>query len=47
MVKKRRVLEMKRHRIPRQKSERQFTRGAQRVHPKNMNTNPMRGGIRL
>lgn len=24
-----------------------FTRNAQRVHKKNMNTRPMRGGIRL
>jgi len=38
----------KRHKISRRKSERTFTRGAQRVNPKNMlNTAPMRGGIRL
>lgn len=38
---------MKRHKINRQRSERNFTRGAQRVHIKNVLTNPMRGGIRL
>lgn len=38
---------MKRHKIPRKRSERQFTHSAQRVHVKNVLTNPMRGGIRL
>lgn len=38
---------MKRHRIPQRKSERMFTRTAQKVHPKNTVIGPMRGGIRL
>jgi len=38
---------MKRHRIPRRKSERQFTSGARRVHRANVWSGPMRGGIRL
>lgn len=38
---------MRRHGIDRRKSERSFTAGAQRVHPKNVSTRPMRGGIRL
>lgn len=38
---------MRRFSIPRKRSERSFTRNAKRVHPKNMLTNPMRGGIRL
>lgn len=38
---------MRRRSIPRRKSEHDFTQNARRVHPKNMNTNPMRGGIRL
>lgn len=33
-------------RLPRRKSKKIFTRGAQRVHPKNA-TRVMRGGIRL
>lgn len=37
---------MKRMRMQRGRSRKVFTRGAQRVHPKN-GSNPMRGGIRL
>lgn len=38
----------KRHKIPRRYSERSFSRGAKRVHPRNVpNSGPMRGGIRL
>lgn len=38
---------MRRHAMNRRSSERSFTRGAMRVHPKNMTSGPMRGGIRL
>lgn len=39
---------MRRHSMDRRRSERSFTRGANRVHPKNsMNGVVMRGGIRL
>lgn len=39
---------MKRAKMSRQHSGKVFTRGAQRVHPKNaMNAVVMRGGIRL
>lgn len=34
-------------RIKRGKSKRSFTKGAQRVHKKNIRDRPMRGGIRL
>ncbi len=36
-----------RHRINRKDSRRSFTKGALRVHKKNVVANPMRGGIRL
>lgn len=39
---------MRRSKIPRRRSKKVFTRGAQRVHPKNVSVaRPMRGGIRL
>lgn len=34
-------------RLPRKKSKKIFTKGAERVHPKNNVTRIMRGGIRL
>ncbi len=38
----------KRHKMSRKKSRRSFTRGATRVHKKNISSGrPMRGGIRL
>lgn len=37
----------KRFKMGRRKSRRNFTRGAVRVHAKNVQSNPMRGGIRL
>lgn len=37
----------KRRKMGRQHSRKVFTRGAQRVHPKNHRDRPMRGGIRL
>ncbi len=37
----------RRNRMSRRKSKRQFTKGATRVHRKNMRSGPMRGGIRL
>ncbi len=38
----------RRSRMNRRKSKKSFTRGAVRVHPKNlMGAKPMRGGIRL
>lgn len=39
----------RRHKMGRRHSERSFTAGAMRVHPRNMLTGPgpMRGGIRL
>jgi hypothetical protein len=37
---------MQRAKIPQRKSEKLFTRTAQKVHPRNL-TMPMRGGIRL
>lgn len=39
----------KRYKIGRRRSERSFTSGARRVHPKNISFGamPMRGGIRL
>lgn len=36
----------KRHKMSSQSSKRSFTRGASRIHKKNL-ANPMRGGIRL
>ncbi len=36
-----------RKKVPYKKSRRDFTRGAQRVHRKNMRRGVMRGGIRL
>lgn len=36
-----------RHRMNRRNSERYFSRGADRIHRKNLITDPMRGGIRL
>lgn len=40
---------MRRHKMNRRRSERSFTSGANRVHPKNSlsGAGPMRGGIRL
>lgn len=38
---------MKRHKMPARQSKRTFTKHAMRAHPKNMQANPMRGGIRL
>lgn len=38
---------MKRHKMNRGFSRKVFTRGAQRVHPRNLPSAPMRGGIRL
>lgn len=38
---------MKRHRMSKQASRRQFTRTASRTHKKNFAGAPMRGGIRL
>ena len=38
---------MRRKRMSRRNSRRQFKRGARRVHKKNRRTRPMRGGIRL
>jgi len=38
----------RRKRMRRRNSKRVFTRGAQRIHPKNrLSARPMRGGIRL
>lgn len=37
----------RRHSLGRRHSERMFTSGAQRVHPRNNMGSPMRGGIRL
>lgn len=37
----------KRHKMPQGQSRKHFTRHAMRAHPKNMQANPMRGGIRL
>jgi hypothetical protein len=37
----------KRFKLRRGRSERMFTRGASRVHPRNVSGRPMRGGIRL
>lgn len=37
----------KRNKIPSKKSKRDFTRTASTTHPKNNQTAPMRGGIRL
>lgn len=36
-----------RAKISRGRSRRSFSKGAQRVHPKNLRGGPMRGGIRL
>lgn len=36
-----------RSKMPRKRSRRLFSRTASRVHKKNINTRPMRGGIRL
>lgn len=38
---------MKRHRMSKSASRKVFTRGAVRIHKKNLQTGPMRGGIRL
>lgn len=38
---------MKRYKLNRYKSRRQFSRGADRIHKFNLITNPERGGIRL
>lgn len=38
---------MKRKRMGRRYSEKSFTQGALRVHPRNVQAGPMRGGIRL
>lgn len=38
---------MKRSKMTRSKSESLFTNTARRPHPKNTQSNPMRGGIRL
>jgi hypothetical protein len=37
----------KRSAIPRKASKRNFTKHATKTHKKNINTRPMRGGIRL
>ncbi len=37
----------KRKRMNRKRSRKVFSRGAWKVHRKNVQTNPMRGGIRL
>lgn len=38
---------MKRRKLPRPQSKRMFSRTASRTHKRNLNGNPMRGGIRL
>lgn len=38
---------MRRHKMNKRKSKKMFSKGASRTHKKNINTNPMRGGIRL
>lgn len=38
---------MRRNKMKRSKSESLFTNTAKRPHPKNNQSNPMRGGIRL
>ncbi len=38
---------MKRHKMSRKASRRNFTKNAVRVNSKNNTSNPMRGGIRL
>lgn len=47
VTQKERATMAKRHSIPRHQAQRQFTRTAQKVHPKNTPRLPMRGGIRL
>lgn len=37
----------RRMKMNRRRSKKIFTRGAQRIHPKNAPASPMRGGIRL
>lgn len=37
----------KRSRVPARKGKKHFSRTAKKVHPKNLRTKPMRGGIRL
>ncbi len=37
----------KRNKMSRKKSKRSFTKGATRVHRRNISGRPMRGGIRL
>jgi len=37
----------RRRKMNRRKSKRQFTKGATRVHRRNVSGRPMRGGIRL
>nr|QJB20535.1 MAG: hypothetical protein [Microvirus sp.] len=37
----------KRKKVPMKKSKRLFTKTARKVHKKNVNPRPMRGGIRL
>lgn len=38
---------MKRKRVPNKKGRKMFTKTADRVHRFNMQTSPMRGGIRM
>lgn len=41
------VMSFRRSRMGRSNSRKVFSRGAQRVHPRNIVSGPMRGGIRL
>lgn len=41
------VMSFRRSRMGRSNSRKVFSRGAQRVHPRNIVAGPMRGGIRL
>lgn len=41
------MAKFKRSKVPNRKGKRQFTKTAKKVHPKNMMTKPMRGGIRF
>lgn len=38
---------MKRRKMGRRESRRKFSKGANRIHGKNVRSGPMRGGIRL
>lgn len=38
---------MKRKKISKKKSKKMFTKGAMKVHPKNLAPRPQRGGLRL